>query len=91
MAKQDDWARITLRLPRELHEKLNIALDETNRSMNAEIVARLTESLERDDLMRTPAPGGGLFGMRPRSPEVNEFASEVARILAEELAKTERK
>lgn len=44
MAKQDDWVRITLRLPRDVHERLTGVLDDTNRSMNAEIVARLESS-----------------------------------------------
>ena len=39
MAKQDDWVRITLRVPADLHEQLNEAADAG--SMNAEIIERL--------------------------------------------------
>lgn len=45
MAKQDDWIRITLRLPSDLHSKLSDAAE--NSSMNAEIVERLTDSFHR--------------------------------------------
>jgi len=41
MAKQDEWIRITLRIPGDLHSKLVSAADENNRSMNAEIIATL--------------------------------------------------
>ncbi|AZV00280.1 Arc family DNA-binding protein [Paracoccus kondratievae] len=84
MAKQDDWIRITLRLPRELHEKLTGALDDTNRSMNAEIVSRLEQSFWTAD---PPPQMGGVFGLRPRSPEVSELAAEIARLLAEQAKK----
>ncbi|WP_234052699.1 MULTISPECIES: Arc family DNA-binding protein [unclassified Xanthobacter] len=42
MARQDDFVRITLRLPQELHEKL-MAAARVN-SLNAEIVRRLEHS-----------------------------------------------
>ena len=43
---EDRYTRITLRLPKELHAKLSAAADETSKSTNAEIVARLEESFE---------------------------------------------
>lgn len=52
MAKQDDWIRITLRLPSDLHSKLVDAA--SNSSMNAEIVARLDASFTQP-----PASYGG--------------------------------
>jgi hypothetical protein len=45
MAKQDEFIRITLRLPPELHKKLTEAAGAG--SMNAEIVARLEKSFEK--------------------------------------------
>jgi hypothetical protein len=45
MAKQDDYTRITLRIPAALHAKLTDICDKTNRSMNAEIIDRLNDSL----------------------------------------------
>ena len=47
MDKDDRYTRITLRIPRDLHQKLADAADDTSKSMNAEIVARLQESFER--------------------------------------------
>lgn len=41
MDKDDRYTRITLRIPKDLHSKLSDAADETSKSMNAEIIARL--------------------------------------------------
>lgn len=41
MAKQDDWTRITLRLPPDLHQRLSSAAEAN--SLNAVIVAALEE------------------------------------------------
>lgn len=44
MDKDDRYTRITLRIPKDLHSRLSDAADETSKSMNAEIIARLEES-----------------------------------------------
>lgn len=44
MATQDDYVKTALRLPRDLHLKLQGSADATSKSMNAEIVSRLEES-----------------------------------------------
>lgn len=44
MDNDDRYIRITLRMPKDLHEKLTAAADATSKSMNAEIIARLQES-----------------------------------------------
>lgn len=51
MDKDDRYTRITLRIPKDLHAKLSEAADDTSKSMNAEIIARLEDSVLRD----TPA------------------------------------
>ncbi|VWB80415.1 Arc domain-containing protein [Burkholderia lata] len=43
-----DDLQTNLRLPADLKAKLKQIADANNRSMNAEVVARLEESLERD-------------------------------------------
>lgn len=48
--EDDRYTRITLRLPKELHALLQTSADETSKSMNAEIVARLEQSFN-------PEPG----------------------------------
>lgn len=45
----DDRVQLTLRLPRDLHAKLIEATAGMGRSLNAEIVARLAQSLEPID------------------------------------------
>ncbi|WP_093299180.1 toxin-antitoxin system HicB family antitoxin [Variovorax sp. NFACC27] len=42
--EEDRYTRITLRLPKELHARLDAAADRTSKSLNAEIVGRLEES-----------------------------------------------
>ncbi|WP_409266807.1 Arc family DNA-binding protein [Massilia sp. BHUDP2] len=42
--EDDNYTRITLRMPKPLHLKLQGAADATSKSMNAEIIARLEES-----------------------------------------------
>ena len=50
MAKQDEYVRITLRLPPDLHARL---LDSAGaKSLNAEIVDRLEGSFEQDSFLR---------------------------------------
>ncbi|MGO7370086.1 Arc family DNA-binding protein [Rhizobium ruizarguesonis] len=57
MAKQDDYVRYTIRVPREVYAPLEQAADTSGRSMNAEIVRRLTWSLETaGDTLRLDLP-----------------------------------
>lgn len=46
MAKQDDWVRLTVRMPPDLYERLQESVAHGARSMNAEIVDRLYGSFE---------------------------------------------
>lgn len=46
MATQDDYVRITLRIPKALHTRLTTAAEDTSKSTNAEILARLQESFD---------------------------------------------
>ncbi|HAO33182.1 MAG TPA: Arc family DNA-binding protein [Candidatus Competibacter sp.] len=54
MGKQDDYIRITLRLPAELHERLTTMCERTKRSMNAEILTRLDVSFDDERLAEAP-------------------------------------
>jgi hypothetical protein len=42
--EEDRYTRITLRIPKELHARLDAEADATSKSLNAEIVGRLEES-----------------------------------------------
>lgn len=46
--EEDNYTRITLRIPRTLHGRLQAAADASSKSMNAEIVARLDLSFNAD-------------------------------------------
>ena len=48
MANQDDFIKTALRIPRALHAGIQAAAEQTGRSMNAEILGRLQESLSDD-------------------------------------------
>ncbi|MDN6883910.1 Arc family DNA-binding protein [Variovorax sp. CAN2819] len=50
--EEDRYTRITLRLPKDLHTRLDDVADATSKSLNAEIVGRLQESFS------TPTKGG---------------------------------
>lgn len=42
----DRYTRITLRIPKDLHARLDEEADRTSKSLNAEIIARLQQSFE---------------------------------------------
>ena len=44
LAPQDDYIKTALRLPRELHARIQLAAEEAGRSMNAELIHRLETS-----------------------------------------------
>lgn len=48
MANQDDFIKTALRIPRGLHAGIQAAAEQSGRSMNAEIIGRLQESLGVD-------------------------------------------
>lgn len=50
MATQDDFIRTALRVPPGLHKQIHDAAEKSNRTFNAEIVARLQDSFERPAL-----------------------------------------
>jgi transcriptional regulator with XRE-family HTH domain len=51
--EEDRYTRITLRIPKELHEKLAATAAESSKSMNAEIVARLSSTLASENSITT--------------------------------------
>lgn len=54
MDDKDRYTRITLRIPKDLHAKLQAASDESSKSMNAEIIERVENSFS------APDPGAAL-------------------------------
>lgn len=49
---QDDYIRTALRLPRDLHADVQAAAEKAGRSMNAEIIDRLSNAMNQDELQR---------------------------------------
>lgn len=56
--EEDRYTRITLRIPKDLHSELQQAADDTSKSMNAEIVARLQETFDGPKLGFGPGSVG---------------------------------
>ena len=56
MATQDNYTRITLRMPKDLHERLASLAEETSKSMNAEIIGRLEASVFSSELPEVLIP-----------------------------------
>jgi hypothetical protein len=54
MAKQDDYTKTALRLPRDLHQLLTEAAAQRGQSLNAEMVSRLLDSFEPPSLAGQP-------------------------------------
>ena len=50
LTPQDDFIKTALRLPRDIHAKVQGAATDAGRSMNAEIIDRLQDSFERPEL-----------------------------------------
>lgn len=51
MRKQDDFFRTQIRIPADLHRALKDATEDSGRSLNAEIVARLSESFRSAEVL----------------------------------------
>lgn len=67
MEDEDRYTRITLRIPKDLHSRLADSAAATSKSMNAEIIARLTDSF-------SPLAPGKLPVSASVREEVEEFA-----------------
>lgn len=79
MDDDDKYIRITLRIPRTLHGKLTAEADATSKSLNAEIVARLTESFASVKKLRDL--NAEVLGWRA---SVQEYAKKERERLADE-------
>ncbi len=79
MARQDDYVRVTLRLPPELHEKLFWAADASELSLNSEVINRLSATLAKGKSVEARSD--------PSLDAINNHV-EVAWDFIEEAAKT---
>lgn len=86
MEKDDRYTRITLRIPKDLHERLSNAADDTSKSMNAEIIARLEESFES-----RPVGPMTIGYMLERIAEIGEASGRTITVTLGEVHRTESK
>lgn len=98
MADDDRYARITLRIPKDLHTKLTAASDARSHSMNAEIIARVADSFDGPDYRLSPKLVGWITAeAKANQRDFNEeldwmlsyLRDHLARREAEEEARTE--
>lgn len=68
--EEDRYTRITLRIPKDLHAQLQQAADDTSKSMNAEIVARLQASFAPKPTVLRSAYGDVDDGGDPPPPDI---------------------
>jgi len=60
--EEDRYTRITLRIPKDLHARLQLEADRTSKSMNAEILSRLQSSFEKKEIPHVASQGiQGMF------------------------------
>ncbi|HBV9679831.1 Arc family DNA-binding protein [Klebsiella aerogenes] len=83
MYSKYDEAQFHLRLTHELHAKIKQRAKMNNRSINAEIVATLEESLGR------PSPASGFMDEAEREADV--ISQEIKNLLFERLSEHYRK
>lgn len=77
METDDRYTRITLRIPKDLHARLAKAAEETSKSMNAEIIARLELSMFKDTPALELVPAG-------KAKELSAFARQGIPALVQE-------
>lgn len=81
MAKQDEYIRLTIRIPKEIHAELEKLAGP--RSLNAEIVERLSDSVYDEDRrrrMRDFAYGNDPSGLAPGNNPQEKVAALIERI-----------
>lgn len=67
----DGYTRITLRIPKDLHQRIASAADEMSRSTNAEVVARLQASFDYES-----GTGKSLAELLARMAAIEELIRE---------------
>ena len=85
---KNNQTQYALRMAEDFKEKLRVASEQNNRSMNAEIISRLEESFRLEDkTYKVPLPTDihGIQGMMPA--ELGAFIMELAMERAEQIRK----
>ncbi|GGE68282.1 hypothetical protein GGR41_000576 [Paenalcaligenes hominis] len=91
MSDNDSTIRITLRIPADLHEDLVKAASEDNRSMNAEIIQRLRDSLGRGFAVPTHSDLTHAQPLVSKSKKTDIDLYTLAEVLAKTIGKWDPK
>ena len=89
---KNNQTQYALRMAEDFKEKLRVASEQNNRSMNDEIISRLEESFRLEDKpYKVPLPTDihGIQGMMPA--ELGAFIMELAMERAEQIRKEKNK
>ena len=89
---KNNQTQYALRMAEDFKEKLRVASEQNNRSMNAEIISRLEESFRLEDKpYKVPLPTDihGIQGVMPA--ELGAFIMELAMERVEQIRKEKNK
>ncbi len=78
MEEDDRYTRITLRIPRELHARLDGEADRTSKSLNAEIISRLEGSFKVEEPVEVGSLANAIHELRADMQTQQQF---IARLL----------
>ncbi|WP_395011747.1 Arc family DNA-binding protein [Undibacterium sp.] len=92
MAKQDDYIKTALRLPRPIHEKLLVESESSGKSMNAEIIARLEKSFKEDPIDPTSLSGiqQQILGLVDENIKMRQLLTEHLEFIGVKLSPDEK-
>jgi len=77
MPNQEDYQRVTIRIPPELHADLRRVSDASERSINAEIIKRLTDSIAEDDRKAVLQHGDPYMMIARTAQDITEMAQAI--------------
>lgn len=77
MANQDDFIRTALRVPPDLHKQIHDAARSSNRTFNAEIIARLQESFAKSNPSNSSVAPSGVWIPAEDHAEIVEELKEL--------------
>ena len=77
MAKQDDYIKTALRLPADLHARIQLAAEKAGRSMNAELINRLDMSFEKGRVLEITVHADMDLTMKQLHAVLNEIRHHV--------------
>lgn len=78
MAKQDEFIKTQVRLPRDLHARIQLAAEQSGRSMNAEIVHQLETYSDGARVLDLRVHADGTFTLRELKKLLKDVQPQLA-------------